>query len=279
VFGPVLHVATFKASELEQVVADINASGYGLTFGLHTRIDDRVETVTQQLRVGNMYINRNQIGAVVGSQPFGGEGLSGTGPKAGGPYYLPRFMKAAEAIKATKGNISDSPNVVSKDSIQTALDALAPASQHTLQTRQLPGPTGESNQWKSYARGKVLCFGGDVSQVLEQAQIALDMGCSVLAIAENMPESSTDTGSSLIQLSGSVNESDLVELQGFDVVSCLGSAACLRSARMALAAREGAIIPLVSGTGLAERCVLERHYCIDTTAAGGNAALLASSES
>ena len=90
-FGPVLHVACFRAGELEQVIGQINASGYGLTLGLHSRIDATRRLVEARARVGNLYVNRNQIGAVVGSQPFGGEGLSGTGPKAGGPNYLLRF--------------------------------------------------------------------------------------------------------------------------------------------------------------------------------------------
>ncbi len=90
-FGPVLHVARFRAEELEQVIADINATGFGLTLGLHSRIDATRRLVQAKARVGNFYVNRNQIGAVVGSQPFGGEGLSGTGPKAGGPHYVTRF--------------------------------------------------------------------------------------------------------------------------------------------------------------------------------------------
>jgi RHH-type transcriptional regulator, proline utilization regulon repressor / proline dehydrogenase / delta 1-pyrroline-5-carboxylate dehydrogenase len=91
VFGPVLHVVRFEAGHLPQVVEAINATGYGLTLGLHTRIDKTVDLVRSLARVGNLYVNRNQIGAVVGVQPFGGEGLSGTGPKAGGPHYLHRF--------------------------------------------------------------------------------------------------------------------------------------------------------------------------------------------
>jgi RHH-type proline utilization regulon transcriptional repressor/proline dehydrogenase/delta 1-pyrroline-5-carboxylate dehydrogenase len=90
-FGPVLHVARFRAGELPQVVADINATGFGLTLGLHSRIAETRRFVQAHARVGNFYVNRNQIGAVVESQPFGGEGLSGTGPKAGGPHYLARF--------------------------------------------------------------------------------------------------------------------------------------------------------------------------------------------
>ncbi len=91
VFGPVLHVCRFAASEIDAVVDDINSVGYGLTFGIHSRIQSTVERITNRIKVGNVYVNRNTIGAVVGVQPFGGEGLSGTGPKAGGPHYLHRF--------------------------------------------------------------------------------------------------------------------------------------------------------------------------------------------
>ena len=91
VFGPVLHVIRWKGSDLPKVVEAINATGYGLTLGVHSRIDDTVEYIRSHARVGNCYVNRNQIGAVVGVQPFGGESLSGTGPKAGGPHYLLRF--------------------------------------------------------------------------------------------------------------------------------------------------------------------------------------------
>jgi RHH-type proline utilization regulon transcriptional repressor/proline dehydrogenase/delta 1-pyrroline-5-carboxylate dehydrogenase len=92
VFGPVLHVLRWKADQLDAVVDAINASGYGLTLGIHSRIDASVERIVARARVGNIYVNRNQIGAVVGVQPFGGQGLSGTGPKAGGPHYLLRFV-------------------------------------------------------------------------------------------------------------------------------------------------------------------------------------------
>ena len=91
IFGPVLHVATFKANQLDKVIADINAAGYGLTFGVHTRIDHTMRELTKRVNAGNCYVNRSMIGAVVGVQPFGGVGLSGTGPKAGGPHALHRF--------------------------------------------------------------------------------------------------------------------------------------------------------------------------------------------
>jgi RHH-type transcriptional regulator, proline utilization regulon repressor / proline dehydrogenase / delta 1-pyrroline-5-carboxylate dehydrogenase len=91
VFGPVLHVIRFKASELDAVIDSINRTGYGLTLGVHSRIDSQAQYIQRRIRVGNVYINRNIIGAVVGVQPFGGQGLSGTGPKAGGPHYMLRF--------------------------------------------------------------------------------------------------------------------------------------------------------------------------------------------
>ena len=98
-FGPILHVVRWKSGELGKVIAAINASGYGLTLGLQSRIDTTRVFVERNARVGNLYVNRNQIGAVVESQPFGGEGMSGTGPKAGGPHYLPRFC--AERVTST----------------------------------------------------------------------------------------------------------------------------------------------------------------------------------
>jgi len=99
VFGPVLHVIRYQADQLDKVCDAINAMGYGLTLGIHSRIEARVRQICARMRVGNVYVNRNIIGAVVGSQPFGGEGLSGTGPKAGGPHYLHRF--ATERTRST----------------------------------------------------------------------------------------------------------------------------------------------------------------------------------
>jgi RHH-type proline utilization regulon transcriptional repressor/proline dehydrogenase/delta 1-pyrroline-5-carboxylate dehydrogenase len=108
VFGPILHVVRFAGGHLAKVVEDINASGYGLTLGLHSRISNVADYVAEHARVGNLYVNRNQVGAVPGVQPFGGEGLSGTGPKAGGPNYVARFaterVRTAD-ITATGGNV------------------------------------------------------------------------------------------------------------------------------------------------------------------------------
>ena len=105
VFGPILHVIRYRVQDMERVLEDINASGYGLTLGVHSRIDGFAREVFQATRVGNTYINRNMVGAVVGVNPFGGQGLSGTGPKAGGPHYLLRFAteRTRTAASSTPG--------------------------------------------------------------------------------------------------------------------------------------------------------------------------------
>jgi RHH-type proline utilization regulon transcriptional repressor/proline dehydrogenase/delta 1-pyrroline-5-carboxylate dehydrogenase len=108
VFGPILHVVRWPQADLEKVCEAINASGYGLTLGIHSRIEATARFIANRVHVGNIYVNRDQIGAVVGAQPFGGEGLSGTGPKAGGPNYMARFMTervVTRDITATGGNV------------------------------------------------------------------------------------------------------------------------------------------------------------------------------
>lgn len=108
-FGPILHVIRYQASELDRVIDDINGTGYGLTFGIHSRNESFAKYLAHKIKVGNVYINRNQVGAVVGVQPFGGQGLSGTGPKAGGPHYLLRFVTEkviTNNITAIGGNTS-----------------------------------------------------------------------------------------------------------------------------------------------------------------------------
>lgn len=178
VFGPVMHVATYKASELDDVVAAINDTGFGLTFGMHSRIDDRIEQVTSQLTVGNMYINRNQIGAIVGSQPFGGEGLSGTGPKAGGPNYVPRFTQAnGRNLPATPGAKVD------LATLQAALNTAPRPARRALSREELPGPTGESNMLTTYGRGVFLCAGPTLAAAQEQAEIARAHGCTAVIVA------------------------------------------------------------------------------------------------
>ena len=108
VFGPVLHVIRFDDADMQAVADAINSTGYGLTFGIHSRIEEHINFFTTHIKAGNLYVNRSMTGAVVGVQPFGGEGLSGTGPKAGGPHYLLRFVTErtiSNNIAAIGGNL------------------------------------------------------------------------------------------------------------------------------------------------------------------------------
>ena len=224
IFGPVLHLATFEASELEDVIADINATGYGLTFGLHTRIDSRVQEVVEAVNVGNVYVNRNQIGAVVGSQPFGGEGLSGTGPKAGGPFYPARFRTSVRGAEATH--------------------------------QDMPGPTGETNRLSLHPRAPFLCLGPGADVIVAQRRAVEALGG--IAIDAD-----------------AVKPTALTTRDGFAGALWWGDADTARSYARALAKREGAILPLITGEPRIFEIMHERHLCVDTTASGGNAALLA----
>ena len=269
IFGPVLHVATFEADEIDAVVDAVNGRGFGLTFGLHTRIDDRVQRIVERVRCGNVYVNRNQIGAVVGSQPFGGEGLSGTGPKAGGPHYLKRFMTVPQVAA---DDADGAP--VSAATVQAALDRLTVLDWSAV-PETLPGPTGESNRLASHPRGKVLCLGPTAGAALAQAGEALKAGNAVLLVAPGASAPELERGGSVAALDGVLEPAALARLEGFDAVASYAGGVALRAIRRALAAREGALIPLIAEPGQGARYALERHVCVDTTAAGGNAALLA----
>lgn len=263
IFGPVLHVATFEADEIDAVVDEINVSGFGLTFGLHTRIDDRVEQILGKIAVGNIYVNRNQIGAVVESQPFGGEGLSGTGPKAGGPHYVRRFKRASLPLH----NMETGP-VVDPIVVQRILDGVVTNRHAPFETRDMPGPTGESNRWSTYPRGTILCLGPTAEDARSQMELARSCGCGTVAVAPGL------VGENLV--SGVLDRAHLQSLQGFAAVALWSDLEDARKARSALALRDGPLIPIFVTDEMHELCLLERHLCIDTTASGGNAALLAS---
>lgn len=227
IFGPVLHIVRYKAKDFNSMIDDINALGFGLTMGLHSRMDSRIENVTRRARVGNLYVNRNQIGAVVGVQPFGGQGLSGTGPKAGGPNYLARLCQRPAA--------SDTDPTVTGE--------------------HLPGPTGEDNRLTYHPRGRLLCLGGDGSDTLRR-QI----------------ERVQATGNIPVTLESRALD-DVVFHGDFDGVVVDGELAGPVSEL--LAKRDGAILPLLSADDPDARFWVEKVVTVNTTAAGGNASLLA----
>ena len=250
IFGPVLHLATFRAEELHDVIGAINATGYGLTFGLHSRIDTRVQEVADLVHAGNLYINRNQIGAVVGSQPFGGEGLSGTGPKAGGPLYLPRLSAPHPAGAATQWTAPADTTALAERLRQAAAQPRA-----VLETREMPGPTGEANRLSLSPRGPILCLGpGPEAEAAQIAAVEAQGGIAIGAGGALAPEV-------------------LETLPGFEGVIFWGAGA--QPFVQALARRAGPIVSLITAMPDRAHICHERHLCIDTTAAGGNAALLA----
>ena len=305
IFGPVLHVASFKPSEIDKVVADINAREYGLTFGLHTRIDDRVQQIVEKLEVGNAYVNRNQIGAIVGSQPFGGEGLSGTGPKAGGPFYVARFRRTGkvETLPAPAGQriaaeeLQDALNALDAqrwaarpDRVQVlrkamsgiggvVRKALSASAAVDSSPQTLTGPTGESNRLSLHAKGKVLCLGPTAEIALAQAIQALSAGCAVVIVVPDITERTKpllEAGLPVATFDGIVNPQDITLLNNVAVVAASGISDWTTDIHKALAARSGPIVSLETQTVAPTRYFIERHLCIDTTAAGGNASLLAS---
>ena len=322
IFGPVLHVATYAAQDIDAVLHAINAAGYGLTFGLHTRIDGRVQHAVDHVRAGNIYVNRNQIGAVVGSQPFGGEGESGTGPKAGGPHYLRRLTRGVtETGGVSAGALVDRRRL--QQAVQNAArglesclhdhdpqagaptawadgaarlynpqrDQQADADQFQSNAKErvgrfqfapldLPGPTGESNRLYLVSRGVVLCLGPGADTAGAQLATALGAGNTAVVIADEAEAAlarwSDDPRVSV--LDGQLALETLATLDGIAAVASCADDGVLTMLRVALAQRPGPILPLISEPGAIERYVIERHVCIDTTAAGGNATLLAEAE-
>ena len=297
IFGPVLHVATFAAKDLGKLIDTINAQGYGLTFGVHTRVDTRVDQLVKGIHAGNIYVNRNQIGAVVGSQPFGGEGLSGTGPKAGGPQYVQCLRQPLAVQKA-----SPTGAVVSLNEVQQAIDSLSinildewqQNGDRLLQLTEvfgdqasrledlcrdvvlLPGPTGELNQLSTVARGIILCLGPDLHTALLQAQTALAQGNGVVLVVNdlNLPYSDLP----LVVIEGQLAAADITLMSGLHAVAANGDTFYQKQLRQALAKKAGPLLPLISESIDPQRYTMERHLCVDTTAAGGNASLIAAGE-
>ncbi len=293
VFGPVLHVVTFKAKHLDSVVEQINASGYGLTLGAHSRVDERMNRICALAKVGNIYLNRNQIGAVVGVQPFGGEGLSGTGPKAGGPQYLYRFTKPKiQAMRHGVDEIAQSAasfleaSTVLDDPYKDLLKKTIIKAQTVIREPQvLVGPTGERNTYSLHPRGTVFCAGGGENieaALLAQAALAAAAGNNIMlskkvAVAEIVREVER-----LLAAIG-VGKNQIIEIDEDLLTTCQQESLDLvvfddedvTELRRALAARPGARIPLITSADMPHLYYQERVVSEDTTASGGNAKLLA----
>ncbi len=298
IFGPVLHVVRYKRKNLNQLLEQINGSGYGLTLGVHTRIDETIAKVIDRAQAGNLYVNRNMVGAVVGVQPFGGEGLSGTGPKAGGPLYMYRLLSArpADAIaRSFEQQDAATPDTRRREALakpllslkkwaashaEEALAALcnefAEQSQSGV-SRTLAGPTGERNTYTLVPREQVLCLADNDADRLTQLAAVLAVGAHCLwpeqaaALLGRLPKDVQ----ARIQLVADWSKDEV----DYDAVLHHGDSDQLRAVCKQVAKRKGA---LVGVQGLShgetsvplERLVIERALSVNTAAAGGNASLM-----
>jgi RHH-type proline utilization regulon transcriptional repressor/proline dehydrogenase/delta 1-pyrroline-5-carboxylate dehydrogenase len=281
VFGPVLHLIRYQREALPALIDAINASGYGLTLGIHSRIDQTAAMISSRAHVGNIYVNRNMVGAVVGVQPFGGEGKSGTGPKAGGPLYLKRLQRNAPTpLQHDRGAtpalaaLQDWATLHGHQEIATLADHYMRSSLFGS-TQVLPGPTGEHNTLTFAARGAVLCIAATTGALLNQIAAVLATGNLALLSRQDkalVPQS----------LPLEVKES-LRWCDDLDQCDSAFQVALVQTARAAaikplLAARKGMLVSTVDTTQEQAiplwRLVAERALCINTTAAGGNASLM-----
>ncbi|HBD37325.1 MAG TPA: trifunctional transcriptional regulator/proline dehydrogenase/L-glutamate gamma-semialdehyde dehydrogenase, partial [Cupriavidus sp.] len=297
VFGPVLHVVRFPRTALDKLIDQINGTGYGLTLGVHTRIDETIAHIVDRADVGNLYVNRNVVGAVVGVQPFGGEGLSGTGPKAGGPLYLHRLLSVcpqdavARAVRASDatGGVAAAPASaelaalkawaqVSLPEVAEACDRLAAASPSGLGVT-LPGPTGERNTYSLLPRERVLCLAQQESDLVLQLAAVLAVGSEALCVDTAQTRALSERLPAAVQSRVHMVSDWTSTDTAFDAVLHHGDSDQLRTVCEQVATRTG---PIVGVQGLAhgepnialERLLIERSLSVNTAAAGGNASLM-----
>jgi RHH-type proline utilization regulon transcriptional repressor/proline dehydrogenase/delta 1-pyrroline-5-carboxylate dehydrogenase len=277
VFGPVLHVLRYRRRDLGKLIGEINATDYGLTFGVHSRIDETIDRATDAIAAGNIYVNRNLIGAVVGVQPFGGHGLSGTGPKAGGPLYLYRLLSRhpGSSIQGT------APAVALRWVGLLRAAGVAEAGLCDTFNRQSPlghssvlrGPVGESNTYTISAKGRVLCSARSKEALAVQIGAALATGNVAIArrsALATLPKLPADMRSFIEAVpDDSLPDCDAVLIETMDDAA--------RDLARRVAERDGRIISLYncSQAGCAlEQLVWERSVSVNTAAAGGNASLV-----
>ena len=268
VFGPVLHVLRVTRDGLDAAVDAVNATGYGLTFGVHTRLDEVAERMADRAGAGNVYVNRNLVGAVVGVQPFGGHGLSGTGPKAGGPLYLRRLLAACPADAGLGlGQAPDAARAWTEwmGGQGAALEAGVPDATPFGAVLELPGPVGERNLYRTQARGRVACLGSP-GAAGRQVLAALATG-NIAVLAAAPPGLPAALRGWVVAAPDPVVGSAAVLFEG--------DRAALAALLDRLARQDGPIVPVLAGPDpLLDMLVQEQVVSTNTTAAGGNANLM-----
>ena len=287
VFGPVLHVVRYRRQDLDRLIGEINATGYGLTFGLHTRIDETIARVVGKVEAGNVYVNRNVIGAVVGVQPFGGSGLSGTGPKAGGPLYLGRLLDIPPAT-ALRGLEAAAPALSTARAYADWLRAaghaveaercIADLARSALGARvELPGPVGERNVYALRPRGRIAALAGDARGL--RIQVGAILATGNVAVVERSLRPALD-GVPAEVAAQVVTVDDWHATPALRGVLFAGDTGALLALSRRIAGRDGPILSLQAvRSAEAEdyelvRLLEECSVSTNTAAAGGNASLM-----
>jgi len=272
VFGPVLHVVRYARADRARLIDAINALGYGLTFGLHTRLDTTLHDVTEAIHAGNIYVNRNTIGAVVGVQPFGGHGLSGTGPKAGGPLYLTRLTQPSSDLPLT-GGASD-PAAAHWCALTGTTLPHVPLGYDI----DLPCPVGERNRYRLGPCGAVLALAEGRDALIEQIAWALAAGNRVV-LGDAPPIADLIARLPSPLLTRIETPRDWRNAGPYARALVAGSQPFVRAALGNLAALPGPIVtaemPCADGGYAPAMLLRETTISINTTAAGGNASLMA----
>jgi RHH-type proline utilization regulon transcriptional repressor/proline dehydrogenase/delta 1-pyrroline-5-carboxylate dehydrogenase len=290
VFGPVLHIVRFRREQRDRLIDEINATGYGLTFGLHTRLDTAAADVTARIRAGNIYINRNMIGAAVGVQPFGGRGLSGTGPKAGGALYLGRLVANPPALPFIRSAavalaITAFAEWLAREGMSAEAEAAyrAGLSSGLGVEIELPGPVGERNIYTLRPRGRVLLFPATRRGLICQLIAALATGNSAFVVAAGELQAALEGA-----LPGVLECVTCAESVPMDVTFAAalieGDDARVRNLTEFVATLPGPLVP-VQAASPAEIVDDANAFClnwlleevsisINTAAAGGNASLM-----
>jgi RHH-type proline utilization regulon transcriptional repressor/proline dehydrogenase/delta 1-pyrroline-5-carboxylate dehydrogenase len=296
VFGPVLHLVRYRRRDLGALVGQINSTGYGLTLGVHTRIDETIAQIVEHAKAGNVYVNRNIVGAVVGVQPFGGEGLSGTGPKAGGPLYMVRMLSKRPDDVLVRAIANADPGeapVVSNAGLSALGRWAAETGRHALAaqckrfgdlsrsgcSRTLAGPTGERNVYTLQPREAVLCLTDAQADRLVQLAAVLCVGSTAIWPADAGAQSLRASLPVDVQQSVAIASDWTSDTVVFDAVLHHGDAAGLASVVRRVASRPGPIVGVRAfvpgGVDIPlESLVVERALSINTAAAGGNASLM-----
>lgn len=302
IFGPVLHILKYKQKNTKKLIKKINKLGYGLTFGIHTRIDYMSNYISKKVVSGNVYINRNMIGAVVGVQPFGGSRLSGTGPKAGGPLYIYKLLNNYEKININKKifqsnnfykiknwkksinkfkeyeKLCEWANLQKNENLKKIISQAEKSSEKKISFK-INGPTGEFNQYYLIPHKKILCLARTKFDILIQLVFSLKAGCKIFwpnyPIQKKIKSSFPKSIKNIISIIPNWEK----EKFQFDLIIHHGNKSESKKIHEIISKKNGPIIPIYTFKSgdqnlYIENFLQERVISVNTSATGGDTNLI-----